>query len=569
MEQLVRTSEAYRDLLTLIVKTSLEDDIVQGGITTLTALLQARYGAIGIFDENGRLAQFLYAGMDKEQAAEIGRRPEGRGMLGIRLEPDRVVRVSNISRDPQAGGFPPHHPIMQSLLLCPISHEQQIYGKIYLCDKTDGSEFTEDDELLVLSFAHSLGLVIAYTRAAEERRKALEWQATVEARLRQNQKMEALGRLAGGIAHDFNNILTAIIGNCEMGDLRIRNNEDTKRYFAEIRMASQRAASLVSQLLAFSRRQEIAPQVLDVNQVISNLLPMIRCLMGDDVALDVSQDPHVGKVKIDQGQIERVFINLIVNARDAMPTGGKLYIETFSRELTALDAQGSVLKRPGPYVGISMRDTGCGMSEEIRSRIFEPFFTTKESGQGTGLGLSTVYGIVAHSGGTISVTSAPGEGATFTILLPRCEGGEQEEQVESPLATEDGSGSETILLVEDNDTVRRSIREMLENKGYHVLEAPDGETALTIFHSCQGAIHLVLTDVMMPNMSGFDLVRHIQALHPAPKVLCMSGYPVFEHGQAAKFFEQGQDNPESYPSILKPFSSGELTKKIRDVLQQS
>jgi len=430
MEQSIKTSEAYRSLLTLILNTSLEDDIVQGGIETLTVLLKAKYGAIGIFDENGKLERFLYTGMTQEQASEIGRLPEGRGLLGIPLEPDHVVRVNNISSDPRGEGFPLHHPSMQTLLICPISHENQIVGKIYLCDKTNGSEFTEDDELLVLSFAHSLGLIIGYTRAGEERRKALEWQANIETRLRQNQNMEALGRLAGGIAHDFNNILTAITGNCELANLRIHNNEDTKRYFAEIRLASQRAAKLVSQLLAFSRRQEIEPQVLDVNQVLSDLLPMVQCLMGDDVELNVSQDPHLGRVKIDRSQIERVFINLVVNARDAMPDGGTLRIETFSRELTASDVQETGLKLPGPYVGISVRDTGCGMSGEIRSKIFEPFFTTKEIGRGTGLGLSTVYGIVSHAGGTILVSSAIGQGTTFSILLPQYEECEQEAEKE-------------------------------------------------------------------------------------------------------------------------------------------
>ena len=282
MEQLVKTSEAYRSLLNLFLHTSLEDDIVQEGIKTLTALLQAKYGAIGIIDENGKLGQFLHAGLTKEQVSAIGRLPEGHGLLGIPLEPDHVVRVNNISSDPRAGGFPRNHPSMRTLLICPISHEQQIFGKIYLCDKTNGSEFTEDDELLVLSFAHSLGLVIGYTRAGEARKKALEWQANMEARLRQNQNLEALGRLAGGIAHDFNNILTAIMGNCDLATYRIQNSKDTMRNFAEIRKASQRAAKLVSQLLAFSRRQEIQPQVLDLNQILSDLLPMVQCLMGDD-----------------------------------------------------------------------------------------------------------------------------------------------------------------------------------------------------------------------------------------------------------------------------------------------
>ena len=291
--------------------------------------------------------------------------------------------------------------------------------------------------------------------------------------------------------------------------------------------------------------------------------------MGDDVELEVSQDPHLGRVKIDRSQIERVFINLVVNAHDAMPVGGKVHIETFSRELTVSDVQGMGLKHSGPYVGISVRDTGCGMSEEIHSKIFEPFFTTKESGQGTGLGLSTVYGIVSHSGGMISVSSVKSQGTTFTILLPQCEECVKEEEIKCYSATEDGSGSETILLVEDNDTVRRSIRKNLESKGYTVLEAANGEMALTIFHSCKGGIHLLLTDVVMPNMSGFDLVRKIQSLNPDSKFLCMSGYPNLENNQRAEFFHRGQGNSEPYPSIMKPFSFEDLTKKIREVLRHS
>jgi len=380
-----------------------------------------------------------------------------------------------------------------------------------------------------------------------------------EAQLRQAQKMEAVGRLAGGVAHDFNNLLTVIRGYSELLLGRLGPTDAMRKDMEEIKKAADRASGLTRQLLAFSRRQFIAAKVVDLNALVANMDGMLRRLIGEDIVeLCAELDASTGAIKADPGQVEQVIMNLVVNARDAMPTGGRLTIET--RNVTIgkglrLDAVGVP---PGSYVLLAVRDNGHGMDAEIRSHLFEPFFTTKEKGKGTGLGLSTVYGIVKQSGGNITVESAPGRGTTFRIYFPRVEP-EVPETAGAVEAIDPAHGRETILLVEDEPAVRGLVHETLRLHGYTVLEARHGIEALLTSTKYVGPIHLLLTDVVMPQMSGPEIAEKLLTVRPGIKVLYMSGYP--DH----PVFDQGGVSRET-GFLPKPFTPPELAQKVREVL---
>lgn len=380
----------------------------------------------------------------------------------------------------------------------------------------------------------------------------------LEEQLRHAQKMDAIGRLAGGIAHDFNNLLTAIIGYSQFALSTADGTNPLRRFLEEIEKAGVRAASLTNQLLAFSRRQVLMPRVLELNNIVADMRKMLRRLIGEDITLVANLGEGLGMIKADPGQIEQVIVNLAVNARDAMPNGGTLVIETVNVELGDNYIASHLDVLPGRYVMLAVSDTGTGMSRETLARLFEPFFTTKEQGKGTGLGLSTVYGIVKQSGGDIWVYSEPDRGTTFKVYLPR---------VDEPLeAAEAGEGLitpregwETVLLAEDDTAVRTLAREVLEQNGYTVLEASDGELALSTGENYQGQIHLMITDVVMPQISGSELIRRVRAVRPDIKVLCMSGYTddaIARHG----LLESG------VAFIQKPFSPGKLIRMVREVL---
>lgn len=379
-----------------------------------------------------------------------------------------------------------------------------------------------------------------------------------EEQLRQSQKMEAIGRLAGGISHDFNNLLTAIIGYSEFLLFRLDQEDPLRKYAEEIKKAGERASSLTRQLLAFSRKQVLQPEVLDLNIIVADLDNMLRRLIGEDIELVTLLEPDLGAVKVDPGQMEQVIMNLAVNARDAMPYGGKLIIETANVDLDELYARQHSPIRPGHYVMLAVSDNGCGMDKETLSHIFEPFFTTKEQGKGTGLGLSTVYGIVKQSEGFIWVYSEPGTGTTFKIYLPQVQGAERWPKT-SPLTTRMQRGSETILLVEDEEVVRELVGKLLPVNGFTVLAARNGSEALAICQQHKGPIHLLLTDVVMPQMSGRQLAAHLSKLHPEMKVLYMSGYTddaIIRHG----VLEPG------LAFIQKPFTIDTMIQKVREVL---
>src|SRR3989441_7063418 len=382
-------------------------------------------------------------------------------------------------------------------------------------------------------------------------------QRRLQQQLVQSQKMEAVGRLAGGIAHDFNNLLTVITSYCDLL-LEDLEREDPKREDVEqVRKAADGATALTRQLLAFSRQQVLAPKVVSMSTVVSGVEKMLRRVIGEDVDLAARLDPDVGSVKADVGQLEQVLMNLAVNARDAMPTGGKLTIETANAEHDpdyAREHDAAAVRR---FVMLAVSDTGIGMDEATKARIFEPFFTTKEPGKGTGLGLATVYGIVQQSGGFIWVYSEPGRGTTFKIYLRRvdapAEGGAAAASGDLP------RGTETVLIVEDAAAVRAVMRHVLERQGYVVLEASNGATALELVAGHPAPIHLLLTDVIMPGLSGRQLADRLAALRPDTRVLYASGYTddaVVRHG----VLESG------IAYLQKPFTTDSLARKVREVL---
>jgi PAS domain S-box-containing protein len=390
------------------------------------------------------------------------------------------------------------------------------------------------------------------------RKQAEEALRQSEEQLRQSQKMEAVGKLAGGVAHDFNNLLTVINGHAELSLRRLKQDDPLYSKLETIKGAGERAASLTRQLLAFSRKQIMQPKVLDLNQVVVETNKMLQRLIGEDIDLLIGLAPDLGKVKADPGQIEQVLMNLSVNARDAMPKGGKLTIETANVYVDEGYASRHVSVSPGWYVMLAVSDNGCGMDAETQVRIFEPFFTTKEVGKGTGLGLATVYGIVKQSEGNIWVYSEVGQGTTFKIYLPcfdRC-AEEPVLNVDEPKAL---VGTETVLLVEDEEIVRDMTKEILEGSGYRVLEAKHGHEALIIAEQHHGPIHLMLSDVVMPQMSGRELAEQLSPVRREMKVLYMSGYTddaIVHHGVL----------DEGTAFIEKPFTPNGLVRKIKEVL---
>lgn len=440
---------------------------------------------------------------------------------------------------------------IQSTLLLPINIKGKLYAVISLGPRLGDLPFSRDDQQLLSSIAWLAAFAIENLNLFEREAENLE-------QLRQAQKMEAVGRLAGGIAHDFNNLLTVITGYSDLMLRKLDRNNELRPKIEEVKKAGDRAAGLTRQLLAFSRKQILQPKIIDLNDIVVDTFKMLQRLIGEDIELLMAPQSKIGKVKADPGQIEQILMNLAVNARDAMPIGGKLTIKTSNVHLDHGYTMQHVAVQPGDYVLLSVSDTGCGMDAETRERIFEPFFTTKEMGKGTGLGLSTVYGIVKQSGGHIWVYSEIGHGTTFKIYLPR--EGASDEAFETAAQRElNISGSETVLLVEDEGAVRQMTKQVLEELGYQVIEAENGPEAIRLNAAHNSEIDLLLTDVVMPRMSGRELADQLTSERPDLRVLYTSGYTedaIIHHGVL----------DDGMAFLEKPFTPELVALKVREVL---
>lgn len=454
------------------------------------------------------------------------------------------------NQPPVRNGLETASPLPQSSLVVPM----MVMGRVI------GAVEAQSSELAAFRQEHATAMRMAanLTAVAIENVRLFEREQEREAQLRQSHKMEAVGQLAGGVAHDFNNIVAVIMLQSELLLTQLDQSDNSRRRIEEIRKSSHRAAALTQQLLAFSRKQVLQPKVLDLNAIVSDMDRMLRRLIGEHIEFLTVAEAGLGQVKADRSQIEQVVMNLAINAQDAMPKGGKLSIRTANVELDENYVAQHIGVEPGRYVMLAVSDTGTGMDAQTQARIFEPFFTTKEQGKGTGLGLSTVYGIVKQSGGSIWVYSEQDLGTTFKVYLPRLD-----QAVEHEMSCESGAalpqGTETILLVEDEEMIRKAAREILEANGYLVLEAAGGAEALMICGMHKAPIQLLMTDVVMPQMSGRELAEHLASLRPELKVLYMSGYTddaIVHHG----VLEEG------VAFLEKPFTAQALMHRVRELL---
>jgi signal transduction histidine kinase/ActR/RegA family two-component response regulator len=444
----------------------------------------------------------------------------------------------------------------RGLLTVPAKIGDRVVGVLsFLTTREQG--FSAEDMAIATAFASHAAIALENSRLLLESRRAYDELAETQGQLEQAQKMDAIGRLAGGVAHDFNNLLTVILGRTDILLHPLKPEDPMRRGIELIQRTAGRAADLTRQLLAFSRKQVLEPVVLDLSAVTTDMKDMLGRLIGEDIALLTTPTPGLGRVKADRGQVEQVVMNLAVNARDAMPQGGRLILETANVDLDDEYVRRHVGARPGPHVMLAVSDTGTGIPREIQAQIFEPFFTTKEQGKGTGLGLATVYGIVKQSGGYIEVDSEPRQGTTFRIYLPRLEAAVTVDRSVRPAAA--AGGTETILLVEDEEGVRELARDILRASGYTVLEARNGAEALLLCERHQGPLDMLLTDVVMPRMSGRELAERLAPLRPELSVLYMSGYTddaVIRHGVLAA----------GTAFLQKPFTPAALVLRVRETL---
>src|SRR6266571_2066463 len=524
----------------LMVQDLTDLDVLRQSEVRKSAILEAALDAIVSIDHEGAIAEFS---------------PAAERMFGYR-------RADVIGRNMADLLVPPslRQPHRDGMARYLAGGESKILGRRVeiTAMRADGSEFPVEIAIARVQLPGA-PMFTGYIRDLTERKKVEESLRLSEGQLRQAQKMEAVGRLAGGVAHDFNNLLTVINGRSRLL-LDGLAGHPLRKEVEVIAAAGDRAASLTRQLLAFSRRQIVEPRVIDLNTVVAETETMLRRVIGEDVHLEIRLKRDFGNVRADPGQIEQVIMNLVVNARDAMPQGGRLTIETANADRDGPSPAPGRLEA-GRYVALSIQDTGSGMEAAVLSHLFEPYFTTKEKGKGTGLGLPTVAAIVKHCGGQIAVDSAPARGSRFTLYLPRVDEAAEEAPSETRRPAP-SRGSETILVVEDETTVRELARELLQMSGYTVLEAGHGQEALRICRTYDGPIHLMLTDVVMPHMNGHELAETLAPLRPGMKVLYMSGYT-----EEAGVLREILDSDSVF--LQKPFTPAALNDKIRALLNVS
>ncbi|MDP2646234.1 MAG: response regulator [Desulfobacterales bacterium] len=569
--QLYALSEQQNQVLSALfaisqaVNQSLDlDQFLNDALEKIMALFKCHSTHIRILDEQTQeLAVFAQKGLTPAAFKMLTQRLKiGGSIVDLSIKSGRVEIVEDITTDPRTAGRMEYAQItgIRSIAVLPLYAQNKLCGTMSI-RYLEARIYNDEEIKIFTSIGHLLGAAIENARLYQEQGKTIKQLKDTQQSLQQSQKMEAIGTLAGGVAHDFNNLMTIIIGNADLILMDLDKRDPAREGIEAIKKAGHSAASLTRQLLAFSRKDVIQPVALDLNQVLEDLAKMLKRLIKENIEFKIIPAPALLRIKMDPGQMEQVVINLTVNAGDAMPGGGMLTIATANMDLDEdfFQARG-IEAQPGPYVMLAVSDTGSGMDPKTQERIFEPFFTTKEIGKGTGLGLSTVYGIVKQNNGVIWVHSAPGQGATFKIYLPAVKEAAAPE-VKEQVDVRQLGGSETLLIVEDDHALRNLARQVLEKHGYRILTAENGEDALRISKAHAGPIHLMLTDVVMPKMSGKETAARLQPLYPRMKVLYMSGYPqeiIAPKGVLAS----------GVNFIKKPFRPQELAQKVRKVLDR-
>ena len=558
-----QAAEALAQVGRLVTQSLDVEEVGQRIADSLRDLQHARFALLYRLDPDSGASRVL--AVSGGMGGVLGRLevlPPGVGLVGLTVRERKLLVTPNVLTDARIT-FPPElrarieRGHFRSVLTAPLVAHGQVIGSLAVADR-EGRLYSDDEIRLIQAFADQASVALENARLYQETRQAYDELSRTKDQLSQAQKMEAIGQLAGGIAHDFNNLLTVIIGRSEILRSRLEGDAALGRHVELLRQTAYRAADLTRQLLAFSRKQILQPRALDLNALVTGIEKMLRRLIGEHIGFTTVLAPDLGAVRADPGQLEQVIMNLVVNARDAMPQGGRVTIETANVELDSAFVRSHPGSRPGSYVMLAVSDTGAGMDQATQMRLFEPFFTTKGPGRGTGLGLATVYGIVKQSDGYITVESAPGRGARFGIYLPRI--AVRAEPPDAPAApAETALGSETILLVEDETGLRDLAREVLQQEGYRVLEARHGPDAFLVAEAHEGPIHLLTTDVVMPHMSGRELAERLAALHPEMAVLYMSGHTddaIVQHGALAP----------GTAFLPKPFTPDALLQRVRQVL---
>ena len=547
------TLKAIRQLSEALFQYTDVDDMIRQTLHAALEVIGADAGSVLLANAETKQLVFRYVVGETTNALQGIGIPWDEGIAGSVFASGKPEVIAAVQQDARhytvtdaLTGYQSHDMVVVPLM----RHGGSPIGVMEILNKTAGPINRDDLDTLVV--------VSAIAAAAIDQSKAFEALRVKDVQLQQAQKMEAVGRLAGGVAHDFNNLLTVIRGYSELIMMTVDQNASVRSHAEEVLKAADRAKSLTSQLLAFSRKQVLDLRIVKLSEVVANVEKLLRRLIGEDIQLVTVLGHNLASVKADPAQLEQVLMNLAVNARDAMPRGGTLTIETANIALDETFTRHHMDLHPGHYSTLSVADTGCGMNKDTLSKLFEPFFTTKEAGKGTGLGLSIVHGIVKQSRGHIMVSSTPGLGTTFKIYLPCVEASAEATQSSKTIPSTT-SGSETILVVEDEAQVRTLECGLLKARGYTVLDADNGEAAIRICQEYSGPIHLLVTDLIMPHMNGRELARQVVTIRPSVKVLYVSGYP--DDTLVTAGLARSKE-----PFLQKPFASDALLRIVRNLL---